>query len=163
MDDFSDPYHPRRSNIFLNPGFRQGAVGGIIMVTIHLLFLLILAGDIGNRGYVPASIIQVVVYIFLSRAAAEVQHRENVCRGDFDHLKGVAGAGIGAPMIISFIVWLFKIILAIVRDAFGVLIIVEPYLPCFIAVDVLLAIGIGAWAGNSIVRKYSAYAYNNQY
>jgi hypothetical protein len=68
----------------------------------------------------------------------------------------VKAAGLGAGLTASVLVWVYIIIRGVVRDAFGISIIVEPFSLCVgIFMDVVIAIALGAWGGNSIAKKYS--------
>jgi hypothetical protein len=151
---FHDPDQPHRSNPLGHAGVRVGAVGGIIMIGVHLFLLLINGGE--NRGDVLAWLIQLAVYFFAARIAAE-QHY-NSQRDDVEHLRGVRGAGVGAALVTSFIIWLFIIFRGVFRDALGITVIAEPIsLFCLVVFDVLLAWGLGAWGGGLIVKKYGAF------
>lgn len=152
--DPNDFYGRGRSNIFRHAGFRYGAVGGIIMIGVHLFLLLINQGT--NRGDVLAWIIQLAVYFFIARSAAERHHSAQI--DDPEHLRGVVGAGVGAAVVTSVIVWLFIVLRGIFRDALGITVIVEPIsLFCIIVFDVLLALGIGAWNGNAVKNRYRGF------
>jgi hypothetical protein len=154
--DSFDPNESRRGNIFLNPGFRFGFFGALLMIVVNLLLLLIFGGD--TRGDLLSWIIQLFIYFLFARTAAESQYSKNTDRGDFEHLRGVQAAGIGSALVTSILMWIYIIIRGVMRDAFGMFIIVEPFsLFCLVIVDVLIALGIGAWAGNTIVSKYRVY------
>ena len=151
-----DPNSSRKSNIFTNPGFRFGLFGAMLMIALNLLLLLIFGGD--TRGDLLSWIIQLFIYFFFARVAAESQYSLNERWGDFEHLRGVQAAGIGSALVTSILMWIYIVIRGIVRDAFGMFIIVEPIsLFCLVIVDVLIALGIGAWAGNSVVSKHRGY------
>lgn len=148
-----DPYSRGRSNIFHNPGFRFGFFGALAAILINLLLLWINAGD--TRGDLLSWLVQLFLYFFFARAAAESQYNSNARWGALEHLQGVQAAGVGAGLVASILVWLYIIMRGIVRDAFGIFIVVEPFsLFCLIIIDVLIALGIGAWAGNTVVRRY---------
>lgn len=151
MNDPMDPYGPRRRNIFQHAGFRVGAVGGLIMIAVHLFLLAINRGTNGGDGL--AGLLQLGVYFFIAHNAAEQHH--NVQRDSVDHLRGVQGAGVGAAVTTSILVWIYIIVRGVFRDAFGVTVIVEPVSLCFvIAFDVLAAIGIGSLGGGLVARKH---------
>ncbi len=152
-DPYEDPLASRRGNIFLNPGFRFGFIGAIIAISINLMLVLIYSGD--TRGDGIAWFFQLIVYFFVSHGAAESQYNSNIRWGGMEYLRGVQAAGLGAGLITSALVWAYIIIRGIIRDAFGIFILVEPFsLCCFILVDVLIAMGLGAWAGKSVAKKY---------
>lgn len=153
MNDFGDPYAPKKNNIFLHAGFRFGLIGAVIAISINLALILIYSGD--TRGDGIAWLFQLVIYFFISRSAAESQYNGNIRGGGFEHLRGVKGAGLGAGLITSVLVWAYIIIRGVIRDAFGIFILVEPFSLCiFIFTDVLIAIGLGAWGGASVAKKY---------
>lgn len=148
-----DPYAPGRSNIFRHPGFRFGFFGALTAIFINLILLLINRGD--TRGDLLSWIVQLFLYFFFARAAAQNQYNHNVRQGILEHLHGIQAAGVGAALVTSILVWIYIIIRGIVRDAFGIFIIVEPFsLFCLIVIDVLLALGIGTWAGSTMVGRY---------
>jgi hypothetical protein len=153
FDDPLDPSGSKRSNIFLNPGFRFGFVGGLIAIVINLFFVLINGGD--NRGDLLAWIMQILIYYFIARAAAENQAQVNNRSGQFEILRGVTGAGVGAALVTSIMVWIYIIIRGVVRDSFGVFVIVEPVgLFLIILIDVLIALGLGALGGSQVARHH---------
>lgn len=153
MNDFnSDSYPPRKNNIFLHPGFTFGLIGATIAISFNLILILI-TGDV--RGDVIAWFFQLVIYIFLPRNAAESQYNSNIRQGGFEHLRGVQGAGVGAALTTSALVWAYIIIRGIIRDAFGIFVIVEPFSLCAgIVIDVLIAMGLGAAGGKAVAKKY---------
>ncbi|MBM4424665.1 MAG: hypothetical protein FJ030_14980 [Chloroflexi bacterium] len=146
-----DPFSPRRRNIFQHAGFRMGAVGGVIMIAVHLFLLAINRGT--NNGDVLAGLLQLVVYFFIAHNAAEQHHATQL--DSVDHLRGVQGAGVGAAVTTSILVWIYIVVRGIFRDAFGITVIVEPVSLCFtIFIDVLLALGIGSLGGGLVAKKY---------
>lgn len=148
-----DPYAPGRSNIFRNPGFRFGFFGALAAISINLLLLIINGGD--TRGDVISWLVQLFLYFFFARAAAESQYKSNVHWGALEYLHGVQAAGVGTGLVASILVWLYIIVRGIVRDVFSIFIISEPFgLFCLIIFDISLAFGIGAWAGNTVVQQY---------
>jgi hypothetical protein len=150
MNDFLiDPSKPNRKR--LNAGIAVGLVAAAIMVVVHLFFLLIFNGE--NRGDLIALGIQLGVYFFASQVAAQRQYNNQ--ERDIEPLRGVRAAGIGAAITTSLLMWCFIILRAIVRDALGIQI--DPQTVtvfCMVIVDVLLAIGIGAWGGGIVEKKY---------
>ena len=147
----TDPFHPQRPSIFRHAGFRIGAVGGSVMWGVHLILLLIFQGT--NQGDLLAWIIELFIYFFAGRAAA--QRHYDAQRDEVDALRGVQGAGTGAALITSLLTWVFIIVRGIVRDASGFMVLVEPFgLFCMIIVDVLIALGLGSWAGKMVAKKY---------
>lgn len=143
-----DPLHPRQR---VHTGFRLGAVGGLLMWGVYLVLLLIFQG--GNQGDFLAWIIQLFVYFLIGRAAAQKHYDAQM--DEIDALRGVQGAGTGAALVTSILVWVFIILRGIVRDAIGFMVLVEPVgLFCLVMIDVLIALGLGSWAGKTVVRKY---------
>lgn len=152
-DPYKDPLASRRGNIFLNPGFRFGFIGALVAISINFMLILIYSGD--TRGDGIAWFLQLIVYFFVSRGAAESQYNSNIRWGGMEQLRGVQAAGLGAGLTASVLIWVYIIIRGIIRDAFGIIIIVEPIsLFCFILVDVLIAMGLGAWGGKVVSNKY---------
>lgn len=150
----NDPFHPQRRSIFRHAGFRIGAVGGSMMWGVHLILLLIFQGT--NQGDILAWIIQLFVYFVLGRTAAQKHY--DAQSNEVDAIHGVQSAGTGAALITSLLVWLFIILRGFVRDAFGFMVLVDPIgLFCAIVIDVLIALGIGSWAGKTVVKKYQVF------
>jgi len=150
MNDY-DPYGPQRSNIFRHAGFRVGIVGAIIMIVVHLFALLINHGNTSWDLYVW--FLQLIVYFFAAQSAA--QQHYNARERSPEALRGVIGAGVGAALTISFLLWLYIILRGVLRDALGITINVEPIsLFCIIVLDVLLALGLGALGGKIVANKY---------
>ena len=161
MSDYSfDPYKPKRK---MNSGILVGLIAAVIMMGVHLFFMLILSGQNSNgwihTGDWIANIIQLFVYFFASHSAAERQYH-NQERDATDALRGVRAAGIGAAITTSLLVWVFIIVREIIYDATGVTVTPDPFGLCaWIVVDVLLAIGLGAWAGGMVEKKYRPQGY----
>lgn len=154
----NDPYYdssaPKKYSIFSHAGFRFGFVGAVISVSVNLMFILIYSGD--TRGDWISWLIQIIIYFFISRSAAEGQYKDNLRSGCFEHLRGVKAAGLGAGLTTSALIWIYIIIRGIVRDAMGIFIVIEPVSFCLMIVaDVVLAMGLGAWGGNAVASKYS--------
>lgn len=153
--NFDDFDRSRRNNLFRHAGFRVGIVGGLIIVGVHLFLLLINRGT--NNGDVLAWLLQLAVYFFLSRAAAEQHYQAQ--RDEVEPLRGVRGAGVGAALVTSLCGWLFIILRGVFRDALGITVIVEPVsLYCLIVLDVLFALGLGAWGGGAVEKKYRTFS-----
>jgi len=147
----NDPFHTQRRSIFRHAGFRVGAVGGAAMWGVHLILLLIFQGT--NQGDWLAWIIELFIYFFAGYTAAQKHY--DAQRDQVDALRGVQGAGTGAALITSLLTWLFVIVRGVVRDAIGFMVLVEPIvLFCIILVDVLIALGLGSWAGKTVSQKY---------
>jgi hypothetical protein len=155
MNDYSfSPEGPKRKKI--NAGFLVGMIAAALMIFVQLFFLLIFKGN--NTGDWIALILQLVVYFFASQAAA--QRHYNSQEREIDSLRGVRAAGIGAAVTTSLIMWVYIFVRGIVRDAMGISISIEPFsLFCMVVVDVLLAIGIGAWGGSIVEKKYKIQGY----
>lgn len=152
-DDFGNP---RRGNIFRHAGFRVGAVGGTIVIGLHLFLLLVNRGT--NDGDVLAWLLEIGVYFLVARVAASQHYELNLRESAIEPLRGVVEAGVGAAIVTSIVTWGFIILRGIFRDAFSITILVEPIsLFCVIVLDVLLAIGLGRWGGNSVAGKYRGF------
>lgn len=152
--DFDDPTQLHQRGLFQHAGFRVGALGGIVMWSVHLILLLIFQGT--NQGDFLAWIIQLFVYYFLGRTAAEKHY--HVQRKEVEALRGVQASGTGAALVTSLLVWLYIILRGIIRDAIGFMILVEPLgLFCVVVIDVLIAMGLGSWGGKAIVKKHQTF------
>jgi len=102
----------------------------------------------------------IVVYFFASQAAAQRHYDTNISTNNIEPLAGVRAAGIGAAITTSLIMWFYIFVRGIVRDALGIQILIEPISLFFmIVVDVLLAIGLGAWGGTIVVNRYKIKGY----
>ena len=143
-----DSRHPQRR---MHTGFRLGLVGGLLMWGVHLILLLIFQGT--NQGDFLAWGIQLFIYFLIGRAAAQKHYDDHI--DQLDALRGVQGAGTGAALVTSILVWVFIILRGIVRDATGFMVLVDPIgLFCIVVIDVLIALGLGSWAGKTVVIKY---------
>lgn len=152
MSDYYEYENESQNNIFSHSGFQYGFVGGSVMIFIHIMLLLIFQGT--NKGDLFAWFLAWFVYYFIGRAAAQ-NHYESQ-RESLNPTRGVQAAGTGAAMITSVLIWGYIIVRGIFRDALGVFIVVEPVgLFCTILIDILIAIGLGSWAGKSIEKKYT--------
>lgn len=136
----------------VNEGFKVGIVGGIGFSILNLL-LFFMSG--GNTGFdFPVWLLQVISYFFLGTLAARRQLEKQI--HTYEALRGVKGAGVGAPLVTSLVVWLYIIVRGVVRDAIGIFIAVEPFSLCaVIFIDVFLALFLGQIAGERIDREYS--------
>lgn len=152
MNDF-DPFNERQSRTS-NVGFRIGFVGGVMMFFVHLILLFLMAGT--NRGDWLASLIGWFVYFFIGRSAAQEQYR--LQQSTLEPLRGVREAGIGAALVTCVIAWGIIIVRGVIRDALGITILVEPVsLFCLMIIDGLLALGLGAKGGQTVVNKYRTF------
>lgn len=130
---------------------RFGIFGGALMWGVHLIMLLLFGGT--NQGDFLAWVIEWVVYYFIGRSAAYAQF--NAQRDSAYASRGVKAAGTGAALITSLLVWLFILVRGIVRDAYGIIVLVDPIgLFLMIVIDISLAMGIGSWAGQSVLNKH---------
>jgi hypothetical protein len=141
----------------LNAGFAIGLVGGLIMILVSLAVFFMRGAETDWDAFVW--MLQLAVYFFVGRAAASRQAEAQ--RQTYEPGRGVVGAGVGAPLTVSGMMWLFIIIRGIVRDAMGMTIQMEPVTFCgWIILDVLLAIGIGSWTGRSVFNQEQANPYD---
>jgi hypothetical protein len=144
---------PKRSN----PGFQVGFIGGMIMIFVSLAIFFMNGAD--TDGDLLVWFIQVVVYLFLARFAASRQADQQ--SRSYEPLRGVQGAGVGAPLVTSIMMWIFIILRGVIRDALGMTITVEPISLCgWIILDVVLALGIGGLAARSIIKQYEVDPYD---
>jgi hypothetical protein len=141
----------------INAGFRVGLIGGFVMILTSLAVFFMNGAD--TDGDLLVWFIQLVVYVFLGRLAAQSQAETQL--HTYEPTRGVQGAGVGASLTTSIIMWIFIIFRGIVRDAMGMFITIEPVSFCgWIVLDVLLALGIGSWAGHSVVRQHQSGPYD---
>jgi hypothetical protein len=141
----------------MNTGFSIGLTAGLVMILVSLAVFFMNGAD--TRGDVLVWIIQLVVYVFAGRMAASRQ--AEVMRHTYEPTRGVQGAGVGAPLTASIMMWIFIILRGIVRDAMGMTIMIEPVTFCgWIILDVLLALGIGSWAGRAVLKQCQPDPYN---
>lgn len=152
MSNFDYDYQRNPNNPFRHAGFRFGITGGVIMVIVHLMLLLIFRGT--NQGDLIGWFIGWFVYVMIGRAAAQAHYNSRI--DDPEPTRGVEGAGLGAAMITSLIVWFYIIARAVFREATGYyFIIADPVsLFCAIFIDMVIAMGLGRWAGNMVKNKY---------
>jgi hypothetical protein len=144
---------PKRSN----SGFIVGFIGGIIMIFVSLAIFFMNGAD--TDGDILVWFIQVVVYLFLARIAAGRQADQQA--RSYEPTRGVQGAGVGAPLTTSIMMWIFIILRGIVRDAMGITITIEPISFCgWIILDVILALGIGGLAARSIIKQHESNPYD---
>lgn len=146
-----NPNTPFESRKRVNEGFRTGLVGAITASLLHLILPFLAGGE--SWGDLVAWILQIFIYFFAANSAAESQYHKQEM--DSDPYNGIQGAGVGAAMITSVITWVFILIRAIVINATGSMVIVEPFsLYCIIVVDVALALAIGSWRGSSVLKRH---------
>lgn len=137
-----------------NAGFRYGLAGAAISIAVNLVLLLLNEGQF--RGDFLSWLAQLGVYFFISRSAAEAQYQANQRSGDFEYLRGVQGAGLGAALITSILTWVYIFIRNIILDSFGAFIFVEPFsLFCVVSFDVALAMAIGSAGGRAASKRHS--------
>jgi hypothetical protein len=141
----------------MNAGFPIGLVAGLIMILISLAVFFMNGAD--TNGDLLVWFIQLVVYIFAGRMAASRQ--ADAVRHTYEPTRGVQGAGVGAPLIASILMWIFIILRGIVRDAMGMTIMIEPVTFCgWIILDVLLALGIGGGTGRAVLKQFQPNPYD---
>jgi hypothetical protein len=141
----------------VNAGFPVGLIGGLVMIFTSLVVFFMNGAD--TDGDLLVWFIQLVIYIILGRTAASRQAESQ--RHTFEPTKGIAGAGVGAPLTTSVMMWVFIIARGIIRDAMGMFIAFEPFSFCgWIIIDVLLALGIGNITGRSVLKQYNPNPYD---
>lgn len=149
MNDY-DPHGYRRKR-GLHPSLKAGLVGGAVAISVNLMLFLINAGE--TNGDILAWLVALAVYFFAARNAAQMQY--DARRDELDACRGVVGAGVGAAYITSALTWVYIIVRGVVRDAFGIFIVMDPFSAfCTIVIDVMVAGGLGAWGGRTIYNKY---------
>ena len=141
----------------MHPSFPVGLAAGIIAIFAHLILLLINHGT--NEGdLLMLLLIQPLIYFFGGQSAAERQYQYNINDQQIELTEHVRGAGTGAAIVASLIVWVFIILRGVFRDAFGITIMVNPLELFFaILIDVLVAMGLGTLAGRNVAKKYEGY------
>lgn len=150
MNDYS--FDPKRKK--MHAGIAVGLVGVVVMIAVHLVLLLIFQGRTGGDWIAHG--IQLLVYFFASQVAA--QNHYNGQERSPEALRGVKGAGIGAAITTSLLIWLFIVIRDIVLDAMGITPFIEVVTTfCIVVADVLLAIALGSWGGAIVEKKYKTF------
>ncbi|MBK6647475.1 MAG: hypothetical protein IPG44_17305 [Anaerolineales bacterium] len=128
----------------------------MIFVSLAIFFM----NGADTDGDLLVWFIQLAVYFFLSRIAASRQVEQQ--SRSYEPTRGVQGAAVGAPIITSIMMWVFIILRGIVRDAMGMTIFIEPFSFCgWIILDVVLALGIGGWAGLAIIKQHEGDPYDS--
>ena len=151
MSDYYQVNGQKQDNIFSNPGFHYGLIGGLILVVFRLLLMFLFRSPTG--GDLLAIFLAWFVYYFIGRQAAQKQFEKQ--QDELEPTRGVRAAGTGAALVTSILVWIFIVIRGIFRDALGIFVIVSPVgLFCAVVADVLVALGIGSWAGKRVARRY---------
>ena len=136
---------PKRSHV--NYGFKFGGIGFLVLTTVYITALLTFQS---TKPDFVLWFFQLFVYYIMGNQAAAAQSEKQ--RNTLEQNQGVAAAAIGAAMVMSIGIWIFKIL----RDVyFGI---VNPYgillMIVWVLVDVPIAIGIGAAAGRSKTSVY---------
>lgn len=152
---FEDPVSKEKG--FINPGFSVGLIGGVIAVIGHLIVLFMLNGATAG-AMVMLLVVQPLIYYFAGQSAAEKMYQHNVNLQALDLTEHLRGSGTGAAFVICIIVWAYLLLQAIIVDALGMQVIVEP-ITLFIAivVEALVALGLGSLAGRNVEKKYSGF------
>jgi len=142
----------------MNAGFTVGLLAGLVMIIVSLAVFFMRGSE--TDGDVFVWLLQLAVYFFAGRMAADRQAEAQ--RHTYEPGRGVVGAGVGAPLTVSGMMWVFIIIRGLVRDAMGMTILMEPVTFCgWIILDVLLALGIGGWAGRAVFKQEQASPYDS--
>jgi hypothetical protein len=140
-----------------NPGFTVGFIGGLVMIFVSLAVFFMNGAE--TNGDLLVWFLQLAVYFFLGRIAAGQQAESQ--RHTYEPVRGIAGAGIGAALVASIMMWIFIILRGLVRDAMGLFIAIEPVTFCgWIILDISLALGIGGFAGRSVESQYRSNPYD---
>jgi hypothetical protein len=149
--------------------FRYGMVGGVILILTYIISMVVFPAStmeelLGFRlfsGDILVYPIQCFLfYIFASQAA---QQQFESQRHEMEPLVGVASEGRGAAMVIAVVGWLFVIGRWLWLDLSGGTVLIEPFsLFCSIVTIGALALIIGSFGANSVVKKYKHYeSYTN--
>jgi len=146
--DFDD--RSERGSPLAYAGLRLGLLGIFLMALVRGFFLLLQPEKVD--GNLATWLIQWALYLILARVAAGQQY--DTQQRDLEALRGVKGAAVGAALITCVGIWLLIIFTAIVMDANGVQILMEPISVCgWMVLDGLLALGLGSWSGSRVTRK----------
>lgn len=140
-----------------NAGFQVGLVGGIVMIFTSLAVFFMNGAD--TDGDTLVWFVQLIAYGFLARTAASRQ-AEMQAR-TYEPTRGVQGAGVGAALTTSAMMWIFIIVRGVVRDAMGMTIMIDPLGFCgWIVLDFVLALAIGGLIGGAIVKQVKSDPYD---
>jgi len=132
-------------------GFKYGFIGGALLVMMHIILLVLFDGEV--TGDWIAFLIALFVYFFIGRAAAESARRGS--RYQISLKPDLMGAGVGAGLVSSIIVWIFIILRGIVRDAMGITIAVDPIGLCVLMlVDIGLSMALGGLGARSVKQQH---------
>jgi hypothetical protein len=140
-DNFSTP-GPKPGSTAL----RVGILAGIALILIHVAAWLV-TEDVGTGDVIGWVVSWLVVFV-AARTAADQQYRAQ--SDAIEPLQGVQGAGIGAALITTFILWLFITSRNLMgsgdafTNAWGIL---------RIPVDLFIALGLGAWGSRLQAHK----------
>ena len=137
-----------------NTGVLYGFIGGFFLWTMYLVMMLLTHFDPNNKGDILVNILSLPLFYLLARLAAEAQYNQQ--RNSLNSAQGVQGAGVGAALISCALGWAFIYLRAILRDAIGIQIIIDPISLCLVTVvNFVLAIGIGKFAGSQIEKSHT--------
>ncbi|MBI5823892.1 MAG: hypothetical protein HZB18_07695 [Chloroflexi bacterium] len=140
-----------------NAGFQVGLIGGVIMIFTSLAVFFMNGAD--TDGDTLIWLIQLVAYIFLARTAASRQAEAQ--SRTYEPARGVQGAGVGAALTTSLMMWIFIIVRGVVRDAMGMTITIDPVSFCgWIVLDVVLALVIGGLMGGAVAKQVKGDPYD---
>ena len=146
-----------------NAGLKMGFIGGVIMVFLYIFNMFILVPIFTNGqmlGYTWSTemiiwVIECFLFYFLAHSSAEQQYQHQVIDDPSEPYAGVQSAAMGATLLTWLIGWLFIGARAVLQDANGYLVMVEPVsLFCALLITGILVISIGAAVGSSVVHKY---------
>lgn len=152
-----EPESQNRSNIFRHTGFQVGLVGGTIMTFVSLAIFFINGTE--TDGDLLVWLIQLVVYVFLARTAANRQSEMQT--RNYEPTRGVQGAAVGAPLTTSLMMWLFIVARWLVLDGMGATVDIQPFNLCgWVILDVVIALAIGAVAGRAVVKQHEGNPYD---
>ncbi len=130
--------------------FRFGLIGGVILVLLYLLTSL-LSTSVAIQWIMV--VVEGLFYIGFANSATEAQYRFQVENVE-EPLAGVQSEGMGAALIICVIGWVFRIVRWLILSANGTVLVEPLSLACNMGVSGLLAMGLGAWSANRVVKKY---------
>ncbi len=130
--------------------FQYGFIGGAILVLVYLLTSLLSSSAVIQWIMI---VVEGLFYLGFAHSATEAQYRFQVENVEAP-LAGVQSEGTGAALIICVIGWVFRIVRWLIMSANGAVLVEPLSLACNMGVSGLLALALGAWSSNRVVKKY---------
>ncbi len=130
---------------------RSSTIAFLILFSISFVVLLLMQGRRTWDGFIY--LLQVIAYLIVSRVVANQVY--NLQKMNIDYLKGIKGSSVTAALLLSFLMWIFRISRDVILSIKGFQIDFQPFLfICWVVGDVLLSILIGSLVGRSLEKQY---------